>query len=49
MDVSFGNMRVKLNVFNASNQPQKDEEQDCFLINVIDEMIEYALSVHMFK
>ena len=41
MDVSFGNMKVRLNVFKASHQPPKKE--DCFAIDVIDELVEEAL------
>lgn len=41
MDVSFGNMKVRLNVFNASNQPPKEDE--CFFMDVVDELVEDAL------
>ena len=34
MDISFGNKKVKLNIFNATQEPSKDE--DCFAINLID-------------
>lgn len=41
MDVSFGNMKVRLNAFKASHQhPEKD---NCFAIDVIDELAEEAL------
>ncbi|XP_059664045.1 uncharacterized protein LOC132309786 [Cornus florida] len=38
MDVSFGNMKVHLNIFNASNCPLDDK--DCFLVDSIDECVE---------
>ena len=41
MDVSFGNMKVRLNSFRASHQPQ--DKDDCFAIDVIDELVEKAL------
>jgi len=34
MDISFRNKKVKLNIFNASEGPSRDE--DCFAINLID-------------
>ncbi len=34
MDISFGNMKVKLNVFHASNQPAREDE--CFLVDKKD-------------
>lgn len=41
MDVSFGNMKVRLNMYNASKQPQLEE--DCFAVDVIQECVEEAL------
>ena len=41
MEVSFGNMQVKLNVFQASQQPHEREE--CLLVDVVDEIVEEAL------
>ena len=41
MEVSFGNMQVKLNVFQASQQPHEREE--CVLVDVVDEIVEEAL------
>ncbi|XP_059626936.1 uncharacterized protein LOC132269694 [Cornus florida] len=38
MDLSFGNMKVRLNIFNASNCPLYDK--DCFLIDSIDKCVE---------
>ncbi|XP_059629506.1 uncharacterized protein LOC132272360 [Cornus florida] len=38
MDLSFGNMKVRLNIFNASNCPSDDK--DCFLVDTIDECVE---------
>lgn len=41
MDVSFGNMKVRLNMYNASKQPQLEE--DCFAVDVIEECVKEAL------
>ena len=41
MEVSFGNMQVKLNVFQASQQPH--ERDECLLVDVVDEIVEEAL------
>ncbi|XP_059649406.1 uncharacterized protein LOC132295243 isoform X1 [Cornus florida] len=41
MDISFGNMMVKLNVFNASQHPIVECES--FLVNVLDELVEESL------
>ena len=41
MDLSFGNMKARLNVFNAAQQPSK--EDDCFAVDVIDGLVEEAL------
>ncbi|XP_059650646.1 uncharacterized protein LOC132296462 [Cornus florida] len=38
MDVSFGNMKVRLNIFNASQYPL--DNNDCFLVDAIDECVE---------
>ncbi|XP_059650641.1 uncharacterized protein LOC132296454 [Cornus florida] len=38
MDVSFGNMKVRLNIFNASQCPS--DNNDCFLVDAIDECVE---------
>ncbi|XP_059650297.1 uncharacterized protein LOC132296071 [Cornus florida] len=38
VDLSFGNMKVRLNIFNASQCPSDDK--DCFLIDTIDEYVE---------
>ncbi len=38
MNISFGNMKVKLNVFNAADQPARKIE--CFMIDKIDDLIE---------
>ncbi|XP_059650698.1 uncharacterized protein LOC132296525 [Cornus florida] len=38
MDLSFDNMKVRLNIFNASNCPSDDKE--CFLVDAIDECVE---------
>ena len=34
MDISFGNKKVKLNIFNATQGPSKDE--DYFVVDLID-------------
>ena len=36
IDLSFGNMNVRLNVFNGSNQPSNDDE--CYMIDFQDEL-----------
>ena len=36
IDLLFGNINVRLNVFNASNQPSIDDE--CYIINFRDEL-----------
>ncbi|XP_058213682.1 uncharacterized protein LOC131325434 [Rhododendron vialii] len=41
MDVSFGNQTLRLNVFNASEQPH--QEEDCFAVDMIDNLVEEAL------
>ncbi|XP_059624086.1 uncharacterized protein LOC132267055 [Cornus florida] len=41
MDISFGNMMVKLNVFNTSQHPI--DEGECFMVNVLDELVEEAI------
>ena len=41
MDVSFGNMKVRLNAFRASHQPL--DQDDCFAVDAIDELVEKAL------
>ncbi|KAF5933586.1 hypothetical protein HYC85_029757 [Camellia sinensis] len=41
MEVSIGNMQVKLNIFQASQQPHEREE--CLLVDVVDEIVEEAL------
>ena len=43
MDVSVMNMRVRLNIFKTSAQPVFEDESECFLFNVIDEIIEEVL------
>ena len=37
MDVSFGNMKVRLNAFRASRQPP--DQDDCFAVDVVDELV----------
>lgn len=41
MDVSFGNMNVKLNIYNSSRHAQSEE--DCFAVNVLDSLVEDPL------
>ena len=41
MEVSFGNMQVKLNVFQASQQPHEREE--CLFVDVVDEVVDEVL------
>ena len=41
MDLSFGNMKVRLNVFNASHHPINEFE--CFYVDIIEESMEEAL------
>ena len=38
MDVSFGNMQVKLNVFQASQQPHEKEE--CLFVDIVGKIEE---------
>jgi len=45
MDVSVLNMKVSLNIFKASFQPVFEGESECFVVDLIDEMIEEALPV----
>ena len=40
MEVSFGNMQVKLNAFQASQQPHEREE--CLFVDVVDGIVEEA-------
>ena len=37
IDLSFGNMKARLNIFNASNQPSIEDE--CFMIDFHDELV----------
>ena len=41
MDVSFGKMKVRMNAFRASHQPP--DRDDCFVVDVVDELMEKAL------
>lgn len=41
MDISFGNMTVRLNVFNASQQPP--HEEDCFSVDMLEGIVEESL------
>ncbi|XP_059650697.1 uncharacterized protein LOC132296522 [Cornus florida] len=41
MDIAFGNMQVKLHIFHATQHPSN--EDDCFLVDVIDEVVEESL------
>ena len=41
MDLSFGNITVKLNVFNAAHKPSYVE--DCYSVDIIDGLVEEAL------
>jgi len=38
MDISFGNKKVKFNIFNTSQGPSREE--DCFVIDLIEENME---------
>ena len=42
MDVSFGNMKVWMNIYRASQHPPI-EEADCCVVAMIDELVEEAL------
>ena len=39
MDISFGNKKLRLNVFGATQRPSMDS---CFEINTLDDIIEEA-------
>ncbi|XP_058203029.1 uncharacterized protein LOC131317499 [Rhododendron vialii] len=41
MEVSFGNMKLSLNMYSATRQPH--EEEDCFAVDVVHELVEEAL------
>lgn len=41
MEIAFGNMKVKLNIFNAFQQPP--DEVECFFVDLIDESVEELL------
>jgi len=43
MDVLVMYMRIRLNIFKTSAQPVFEDESECFLFNVIDEIIEEVL------
>ncbi|XP_021747322.1 uncharacterized protein LOC110713162 [Chenopodium quinoa] len=43
MDVSVLNMRIKLNIFKASTHPTIENESECFLVELIDELVEESL------
>ncbi|XP_058223187.1 uncharacterized protein LOC131332892 [Rhododendron vialii] len=40
MEVSFGNMKLSLNMYSAARQPH--EEEDCFAVDVVHELVEEA-------
>lgn len=44
IDVSFGNMKVRLNMYNAFEQPHLEE--DYFAINVIQECVDKEVWYH---
>jgi hypothetical protein len=41
MNITFGNMNARLNIFNAIQQPQ--DEDECFSLDIIDEIVENLL------
>jgi hypothetical protein len=43
MDVTFGNMTIRLNIFRASNLPTGEDEAECFSIDIIDDLVEHTL------
>ena len=43
IDISFGNKKVKLNIFNASQGPSREE--DCFVIDLIEENVKKSSSL----
>jgi len=47
MDISFGNKKVKLNIFNASQESSREE--DCYAIPLIEENVEERLSFLLTK
>ena len=47
MDISFGNQKVRINVFNTPKYTQ--EEEDCFVINQIDEIVESNSSLDLLQ
>ncbi|XP_059639796.1 uncharacterized protein LOC132282202 [Cornus florida] len=47
MDIAFGNMQVKLHIFHATQHPSN--EDDCFLVDVIDEVVEESLPFILIK
>ena len=47
MDISFEEYKVKINIFNASKYTQKEE--NCSVINLIDEIVETDFSFELIK
>lgn len=49
IDVSIMNMRIRLNVFNASSQPIFEDESKTFFIDMLDEIVDENLPVILLK
>jgi hypothetical protein len=47
MEITFGNMKVKLNIFNAFQHPP--DMSECFFLDIIEEAVEDTLSHHLMK
>ncbi|XP_031271384.1 uncharacterized protein LOC116129790 [Pistacia vera] len=40
MEVSFGNRKLRLNVFNAGLGPMREDDNECFMVDAIDSLME---------
>ncbi|XP_031270520.1 uncharacterized protein LOC116128893 [Pistacia vera] len=40
MEVSFGNRKLRLNVFNVGLGPMREDDNECFMVDAIDSLVE---------
>jgi len=46
IEVSFGNKKMHLTVFKTMEEPSKEDDDDCFMIDIMDDIVENA-KVHV--
>ena len=49
MKVSFKNIKVKLNIFHADNQPSKEDDASCHVVNAVSDTRELERAMKMDK